>query len=73
MDEREPVEPTVDQPAADPTNALETEASVERVLKIGDHLCVITNSGMRVACRHCKRYVTTYKGKWRNLGTLRKQ
>eukprot|EP00971_Amphidinium_carterae_P251663 4995828-Amphidinium_carterae.2 len=23
--------------------------------------------------RHCKRYVTTYKGKWRNLGTLRKQ
>eukprot|EP00971_Amphidinium_carterae_P128091 2537353-Amphidinium_carterae.1 len=26
-----------------------------------------------MACRHCMRYVTSYKGTWRNLGTLRKQ
>eukprot|EP00971_Amphidinium_carterae_P204219 4052484-Amphidinium_carterae.2 len=51
----------------------ETEASVERVFKVGEHLCVITDDGTRMACRHCKRYMTSYKGTRRNLGTLRKQ
>eukprot|EP00971_Amphidinium_carterae_P027140 535052-Amphidinium_carterae.1 len=63
-----------EQPAADLEMVTpEAEASAERVFKVGDHLCVIINSGTCMACRHCQRYVTSYKGTWRNLGTLRKQ
>eukprot|EP00971_Amphidinium_carterae_P312568 6212505-Amphidinium_carterae.1 len=47
--------------------------AVNRDYMIGTHPCIITEGGTRMACRNCKRYVTTYLGKWRNLGTLRKQ
>eukprot|EP00971_Amphidinium_carterae_P297088 5902036-Amphidinium_carterae.2 len=43
------------------------------VYRVGDHLCVITDGGICMKCRHCSRYVTSYKATWRNLGTLRKQ
>eukprot|EP00971_Amphidinium_carterae_P114439 2267477-Amphidinium_carterae.1 len=45
----------------------------EREYRVGDHLCTITDGGICMKCRHCRRYVTSYKGTWRNLGTLRKQ
>eukprot|EP00971_Amphidinium_carterae_P138569 2745646-Amphidinium_carterae.2 len=48
-------------------------APAQRVFQVGDHLCVITDGGTCMKCRHCSRYATSYKGTWRNLGTLRKQ
>eukprot|EP00971_Amphidinium_carterae_P143547 2843886-Amphidinium_carterae.1 len=33
----------------------------------------MTNSGTCMTCKHCQRYVTSYKCTWRNLGTLQKQ
>eukprot|EP00971_Amphidinium_carterae_P268953 5335823-Amphidinium_carterae.1 len=75
MDKYGSVEPTHhEQPAADlEMDTQEVEASAERVFKVEDHLCVITNSGTCMTCKHCQRYMTSYKGTWRNLGTLRKQ
>eukprot|EP00971_Amphidinium_carterae_P076392 1508691-Amphidinium_carterae.1 len=40
---------------------------------VGTHPCIITEGGTRMACKKCSRYVTTYQGKWRNLGTLSSQ
>eukprot|EP00971_Amphidinium_carterae_P312296 6207175-Amphidinium_carterae.2 len=47
-------------------------APAQRLFPVGDHLCVITEGGTCMKCRHCSRYVTSHKGTWRNLGTLRK-
>eukprot|EP00971_Amphidinium_carterae_P333846 6468831-Amphidinium_carterae.1 len=43
-------------------------AAVNGVYMVGTHPCIITERGIHMACRNCKRYVTTYQGKWRNLG-----
>eukprot|EP00971_Amphidinium_carterae_P215356 4274048-Amphidinium_carterae.1 len=40
---------------------LETDASVNQVFQVGQHSCIITENGTRMACRNCKRYVTTCK------------
>eukprot|EP00971_Amphidinium_carterae_P012092 238209-Amphidinium_carterae.1 len=41
--------------------------------KVGPHLCHRTAGDTRITCKKCERYVTSYKGTWRNLGTLAKQ
>eukprot|EP00971_Amphidinium_carterae_P153711 3047822-Amphidinium_carterae.1 len=41
--------------------------------KVGPHLCHRTAGDTRITCKNCERYVTSYKGTWRNLGTLAKQ
>eukprot|EP00971_Amphidinium_carterae_P273110 5420809-Amphidinium_carterae.3 len=71
MDQREPTAESLQeqQEATFELAAPEVEVCAERVFKVGDHSdhsCVITNNGICMACRHCKRYVTTYKGTWRN-------
>eukprot|EP00971_Amphidinium_carterae_P188514 3741938-Amphidinium_carterae.1 len=48
------------------------QETVNRVFMIGTHPCIITAGGTRMACKKCMRCGTT-SGKWRNLGTLRKQ
>eukprot|EP00971_Amphidinium_carterae_P351387 6492088-Amphidinium_carterae.1 len=45
------------------------QKAVHRVFMVGTHPCIITAGGTRMACKKCSRYVTTYQGKWRNLGT----
>eukprot|EP00971_Amphidinium_carterae_P077935 1541811-Amphidinium_carterae.1 len=46
------------------------QEAIHRVFMVGTHPCIITAGGTRMACKKCSRYVTTYQGKWRNLGTL---
>eukprot|EP00971_Amphidinium_carterae_P305476 6070616-Amphidinium_carterae.1 len=41
--------------------------------KVGPHACRLTDGDTRMTCKKCGRYVTTYKGTWRNLGTIAKQ
>eukprot|EP00971_Amphidinium_carterae_P265813 5272809-Amphidinium_carterae.1 len=41
--------------------------------RVGPHLCHRTAGDSRMTCTKCGRYVTSYKGTWRNLGTLAKQ
>eukprot|EP00971_Amphidinium_carterae_P224122 4447316-Amphidinium_carterae.1 len=60
MDEREPV-------------GEDAQEVVSRVCVVGTHPCLITHGGSRMTCTKFTRYVTTYKGTWRNLGTLSKQ
>eukprot|EP00971_Amphidinium_carterae_P067697 1340458-Amphidinium_carterae.1 len=40
--------------------------AVNKVFMIGTHPCIITEGGIRMACRNYKRYVSTYQWKWRN-------
>eukprot|EP00971_Amphidinium_carterae_P044205 869576-Amphidinium_carterae.1 len=75
MDQRVPEGmPPVAQPDAVPDIDIpDAAAPEEREYRVGDHLCTITDGGICMTCRHCRRFVTSYKGTWRNLGTLRKQ
>eukprot|EP00971_Amphidinium_carterae_P050655 997144-Amphidinium_carterae.1 len=41
--------------------------------RVGPHLCHRTAGDTRMTCKRCERYVTSYKGTWRNLGTLANQ
>eukprot|EP00971_Amphidinium_carterae_P282205 5602303-Amphidinium_carterae.1 len=41
--------------------------------RVGPHTCHLTDGDARMTCRKCGRYVTSYKGTWRNLGTIAKQ
>eukprot|EP00971_Amphidinium_carterae_P077553 1532762-Amphidinium_carterae.1 len=41
--------------------------------RVGPRLCYRTAGDTRMTCKKCERYVTSYKGTWRNLGTLAKQ
>eukprot|EP00971_Amphidinium_carterae_P274003 5438248-Amphidinium_carterae.1 len=41
--------------------------------RVGPHLCHRTAGDTRMTCKKCERYVTSYKGTWRNLGTLANQ
>eukprot|EP00971_Amphidinium_carterae_P227284 4507965-Amphidinium_carterae.1 len=43
------------------------------VYRVGPHLCQLTVGDTRITCKKCGRYVTTYKGTWRNMGTIAKQ
>eukprot|EP00971_Amphidinium_carterae_P207033 4107666-Amphidinium_carterae.1 len=43
------------------------------VYKVGPHACHLTDGDTRMTCKKCGRYVTSYKGTWRNLGTIAKQ
>eukprot|EP00971_Amphidinium_carterae_P337724 6474684-Amphidinium_carterae.1 len=43
------------------------------VYRVGPHLCHLTDGDTRITCKKCGRYVTTYKGTWRNMGTIAKQ
>eukprot|EP00971_Amphidinium_carterae_P149622 2966428-Amphidinium_carterae.1 len=43
------------------------------VYRVGPHLCHLTDGDTRITCKKCGRYVTTYKGTWRNMGTITKQ
>eukprot|EP00971_Amphidinium_carterae_P285204 5661694-Amphidinium_carterae.1 len=74
MDRRVPVED--DSPAAVATQlpALgDGQAVVAPVYKVGPHLCQLTDGDTRITCLKCGRYVTSYKGTWRNMGTIAKQ
>eukprot|EP00971_Amphidinium_carterae_P307918 6119410-Amphidinium_carterae.4 len=56
----------------DPTHAaLETAGTVNKVFMIGSHSCIMTEGRTRMACKDCKRYIPSYKGRWTDLGTLR--
>eukprot|EP00971_Amphidinium_carterae_P229667 4557174-Amphidinium_carterae.1 len=37
------------------------------VYKVGPHACLLTDGDTRMTCKKCGRYVTSYKGTWRNL------
>eukprot|EP00971_Amphidinium_carterae_P225673 4475685-Amphidinium_carterae.1 len=37
------------------------------VKRVGPHLCHLTDGDTRITCKKCGRYVTTYKGTWRNM------
>eukprot|EP00971_Amphidinium_carterae_P099107 1959695-Amphidinium_carterae.1 len=37
------------------------------VYRVGPHLCHLTDGDARITCKKCGRYVTTYKGTWRNM------
>eukprot|EP00971_Amphidinium_carterae_P051252 1009134-Amphidinium_carterae.1 len=41
--------------------------------RVGPHTCHLTAGDTRMTCKKCGRYVTSYKGTWRNLGTIAKQ
>eukprot|EP00971_Amphidinium_carterae_P149024 2954639-Amphidinium_carterae.1 len=41
--------------------------------RVGPHICHITAGDTRMTCKKCGRYVTSYKGTWRNLGTIARQ
>eukprot|EP00971_Amphidinium_carterae_P293850 5833757-Amphidinium_carterae.2 len=41
--------------------------------RVGPHLCHLTTGDTRMTCKKCGRYVTSYKGTWRNLGTIARQ
>eukprot|EP00971_Amphidinium_carterae_P110172 2182402-Amphidinium_carterae.1 len=69
------VVPVLDLPVA--SEVLSAEASMQavpesaaKVFQVGEHSCLITPHGM--ACRDCKRHVTSHQGKW-SIGTLKKQ
>eukprot|EP00971_Amphidinium_carterae_P208950 4145181-Amphidinium_carterae.1 len=63
----------VQQAAVPDIDIPDAAAPGEREYRVGDHRCTITDGGACMKCRLCGRFVTTYKGTWRNLGTLRKQ
>eukprot|EP00971_Amphidinium_carterae_P159226 3156742-Amphidinium_carterae.1 len=53
---------------------VEVATPTPKVFRVGAHSCIIISDGTRMACRDCKRYVTSNKkGTWKNLGTLKKQ
>eukprot|EP00971_Amphidinium_carterae_P224312 4450247-Amphidinium_carterae.1 len=58
---------------ADATELSEVTMYQPRVFQIGKHSCLITPDATRIACRDCKRYITSYKGRWSNLGTFKRQ
>eukprot|EP00971_Amphidinium_carterae_P253736 5037112-Amphidinium_carterae.1 len=74
MDRRVPVAP-------DTAAAVETQLPAEEadhdmaapLYKVGPHRCRLTAGDTRITCTKCERYVTTYKGTWRNMGTIAKQ
>eukprot|EP00971_Amphidinium_carterae_P029221 575162-Amphidinium_carterae.1 len=37
------------------------------VYRVGPHLCHLTDGDTRITCKKRGRYVTTYKGTWRNM------
>eukprot|EP00971_Amphidinium_carterae_P138245 2739236-Amphidinium_carterae.1 len=43
------------------------------VYRVGPRTCHLTDGDTRMTCKKCGRYVTSYKGTWRNLGTIAKQ
>eukprot|EP00971_Amphidinium_carterae_P295086 5859662-Amphidinium_carterae.1 len=68
MDRRVAVVPEV--PAAAATQLPAEEADLDMVVpsyKVGPHICRLTAGDTRIACTKCERYVTTYKGTWRNM------
>eukprot|EP00971_Amphidinium_carterae_P012952 255531-Amphidinium_carterae.1 len=68
MDRRVPVE-------ADSLEAVETRLAavadgpevVGAAYRVGPHVCHLTDGDTRITCKKCGRYVTTYKGTWRNM------
>eukprot|EP00971_Amphidinium_carterae_P050625 996850-Amphidinium_carterae.1 len=74
MDRRVPVED--DSPAAVATQLPAVGDGQEVAapgFKVGPHLCQLTDGDTRITCKKCGRYVTSYKGTWRNMGTIAKQ
>eukprot|EP00971_Amphidinium_carterae_P185179 3677325-Amphidinium_carterae.1 len=74
MDQRVPVDD--DGPAAVATQLPavgDDQEVVVPVYRVGPHLCHLTAGDTRITCKKCGRYVTTYKGTWRNMGTIAKQ
>eukprot|EP00971_Amphidinium_carterae_P099284 1963921-Amphidinium_carterae.1 len=74
MDRRVPVEaedPEVLAPRMDA--AADGPEVVGAVYRVGPHACHLTDGDTRITCKKCGRYVTTYKGTWRNMGTIAKQ
>eukprot|EP00971_Amphidinium_carterae_P268684 5330198-Amphidinium_carterae.1 len=74
MDQRVPVDD--DGPAAVATQLPASSDDLEAVVpvyKVGPHQCHLTDGDTRITCKKCGRYVTSYKGTWRNMGTIAKQ
>eukprot|EP00971_Amphidinium_carterae_P271102 5379892-Amphidinium_carterae.1 len=85
---RSPLDVRVDDPmdrsvsvVTAPEPAVETQLPAEGVdqamaapvYRVGAHRCQLTDGDTRITCTKCGRYVTTYKGTWRNMGTIAKQ
>eukprot|EP00971_Amphidinium_carterae_P068410 1354579-Amphidinium_carterae.1 len=68
MDRRVPVGadgPVVFEPRMDA--AADGPEVVGALYRVGPHACHLTDGDTRITCKKCGRYVTTYKGTWRNM------
>eukprot|EP00971_Amphidinium_carterae_P302842 6017378-Amphidinium_carterae.1 len=68
LDRRVPVE--ADEPEAVATRLAaiaDGPEVVSPVYRVGPHMCHLTDGDTRITCKKCGRYVTTYKGTWRNM------
>eukprot|EP00971_Amphidinium_carterae_P018672 368298-Amphidinium_carterae.1 len=74
MDRSVPVEQEAPAAAATQLLAEGTDHQMHvPVYRVGPHRCRLTAGDTRITCMKCERYVTTYKGTWRNMGTIAKQ
>eukprot|EP00971_Amphidinium_carterae_P170301 3374265-Amphidinium_carterae.1 len=64
MDQSEPEgqSPEVQPEAVLDMDTHDAAVPAEREYRVGDHLCTITNGGVCMTCKHCRRYVTSYQG-----------
>eukprot|EP00971_Amphidinium_carterae_P048173 948913-Amphidinium_carterae.1 len=74
MDRRVPVDDNDPEAVVTELAAAGAEPEVAiPVYRVGPHLCHLTDGDTRITCKKCGRYVTSYKGTWRNMGTIAKQ
>eukprot|EP00971_Amphidinium_carterae_P090116 1784173-Amphidinium_carterae.1 len=72
-DQRVPVDRDVPMAVETQLPAVDDPEVVGPVYRVGPHRCQLTDGDTRITCTKCGRYVTTYKGTWRNMGTIAKQ
>eukprot|EP00971_Amphidinium_carterae_P093257 1845305-Amphidinium_carterae.1 len=74
MDQRVPVDDDDQAAVATQLPAGNDDSEiVAPIYRVGPHLCRLTDGDTRITCKKCGRYVTSYKGTWRNMGTIAKQ